>query len=51
MKRGNVQRLGDRKDFWNMDVNPITGYTVPKVTLSAYGSSNEFKAEYNFSRL
>lgn len=30
MSKKNKYRLGDRKDFWNVPCNPITGYRIQK---------------------
>jgi hypothetical protein len=49
MSKENVN-LGDRRDFWNTNFNPITGYRVAPNShvYTRNGVNYEHKAEYNF---
>lgn len=38
------KRLGDRKDFWNIPVNPITGYRIKG--LNGNGEKKEIKEHF-----
>lgn len=44
--------LGDRKDFWNTQCNPITGYRVPSNYHNTFRTqspvAHKLQAEYRF---
>ena len=39
----------DRRDFWNMNINPVTGFTVPNtVENKGQNAPLNLNAEYNW---
>jgi hypothetical protein len=52
-KKYKEQHLNGRKDFWNTNFNPITGFRVPNNyhCLVKTKFNGELKAEYNFNTL
>lgn len=43
-------KLGSRRDFWNTNFNPITGFAVPKSINRPSRVITDHKAEYNFNQ-
>ena len=45
-----VKKLGDRRDFWNTNFNPITGLPAPRKDERVMKFISDHKAEYNFNQ-
>lgn len=50
--KGKEKKLGDRRDFWNTNYHPITGFYVSPsyyVYVSGQSKVNDHKAEYHLN--